>query len=423
MRSSTRKSPASPGADHQLRFQEPSEENHGRTAIAYQSARSFARACGAVGRAEPRRSRRRGHQGRTSRQGRRLARLRPALAERRARARTRRSRRISAPPTAARNRSRSTCPSPKASNWCASSPAKCDVLLENYKVGDLARYGLGYDDLQKINPRLIYCSVTGFGQTGPYRDRPGYDFMVAGHGRADEHHRRARRSARRRAAARRRADRRHHDRHVRDDRDLRGDRPPRGDRQGPASRSSRCSTRRSPSSPTRAMNYLATGEVAGAHRQRASEHRALPDLQHHRRRHHPRLRQRQPVQQVLRSRRLPGAARRIRASRPTPSASRTASKSPRMLNAVFAKRTHARVGGSCSRTPAWPTGRSTTSQQVFEEPQVIARGMKIELAHPTAGKVPLVASPMRFSGTPMEYKLPPPALGQHTDEILREVSA
>ena len=60
--------------------------------------------------------------------------------------------------------------------------AHCDVLIENYKVGDLARYGLGYDDLRQDNPRLIYCSVTGFGQTGPYKDRPGYDFMVQGMG-------------------------------------------------------------------------------------------------------------------------------------------------------------------------------------------------------------------------------------------------
>ena len=57
---------------------------------------------------------------------------------------------------------------------------RSDVLLENYKFGDLARYGLGYDDLKTVNPRLIYCSVTGFGQTGPYRERPGYDFMIQG---------------------------------------------------------------------------------------------------------------------------------------------------------------------------------------------------------------------------------------------------
>ena len=59
---------------------------------------------------------------------------------------------------------------------------KSDVLLENYKYGDLARYGLGYDDLKALNPELVYCSVTGFGQTGPYRERPGYDFMIQGMG-------------------------------------------------------------------------------------------------------------------------------------------------------------------------------------------------------------------------------------------------
>lgn len=56
----------------------------------------------------------------------------------------------------------------------------CDVLLENYKVGDLARYGLDYASMQKVNPRLVYCSVTGFGQTGPYAKRPGYDAVFQG---------------------------------------------------------------------------------------------------------------------------------------------------------------------------------------------------------------------------------------------------
>ena len=56
--------------------------------------------------------------------------------------------------------------------------AKADVLVENFKVGALARYGLGHADLAAINPRLIYCSITGFGQTGPYRARPGYDSII-----------------------------------------------------------------------------------------------------------------------------------------------------------------------------------------------------------------------------------------------------
>ncbi|MBD9420934.1 CoA transferase [Achromobacter sp. ACM04] len=60
--------------------------------------------------------------------------------------------------------------------------AASDILVENFKVGGLAKYGLDYDSLKQINPRLIYCSVTGFGQDGPYAQRPGYDFMIQGMG-------------------------------------------------------------------------------------------------------------------------------------------------------------------------------------------------------------------------------------------------
>ena len=56
--------------------------------------------------------------------------------------------------------------------------ARCDVLIENYKAGDLARYGLGYEQLRELNPGLIYCSITGFGQTGPMRNVAGYDFII-----------------------------------------------------------------------------------------------------------------------------------------------------------------------------------------------------------------------------------------------------
>lgn len=55
--------------------------------------------------------------------------------------------------------------------------AKSDVLIENYKAGDLKRYGLDYEEMRKVNPSLVYCSITGFGQTGPYRSRPGYDYI------------------------------------------------------------------------------------------------------------------------------------------------------------------------------------------------------------------------------------------------------
>ncbi|MHA6262945.1 CaiB/BaiF CoA transferase family protein [Arenibacterium sp. CAU 1754] len=58
--------------------------------------------------------------------------------------------------------------------------ADADIFIENFKVGGLAKYGLDYDSLSKVNPRLIYCSITGFGQTGPYAHRAGYDFIIQG---------------------------------------------------------------------------------------------------------------------------------------------------------------------------------------------------------------------------------------------------
>ena len=60
--------------------------------------------------------------------------------------------------------------------------AQADVLIENFKVGGLARFGLDYESLRRVNPRLVYCSVTGFGQDGPYAGRAGYDFMIQGMG-------------------------------------------------------------------------------------------------------------------------------------------------------------------------------------------------------------------------------------------------
>ena len=55
---------------------------------------------------------------------------------------------------------------------------RADIFVENFKVGGLAKYGLDYDSLARANPRLIYCSITGFGQTGPYAERPGYDMVL-----------------------------------------------------------------------------------------------------------------------------------------------------------------------------------------------------------------------------------------------------
>lgn len=68
--------------------------------------------------------------------------------------------------------------SPEGAALIRQLAGKCDILIENFKVGGLAKYGLGYDDLKEANPRLVYCSITGFGQTGPYASRPGYDALI-----------------------------------------------------------------------------------------------------------------------------------------------------------------------------------------------------------------------------------------------------
>jgi crotonobetainyl-CoA:carnitine CoA-transferase CaiB-like acyl-CoA transferase len=295
--------------------------------------------------------------------------------------------------------------------------AGVDVLLENYKVGDLARYGLGYDDLAKINPGLIYCSVTGFGQTGPYKDRPGYDFMAQGMGGMMS---------------------------------ITGepDNMPGG---GPqrcgvpiidlttgmyasiaicAALANRAVTGKGQwidvalldttvaYLANQGQNYLATGvspeRIGNAH----------PNIV--------------PYQTFKTAdgaiilacgndnlfKKFCEAAGCMEFTTDPKFSTNGARVQNRaeitsLLNAVFAKRA----------TKAWvkllddagvANGPINTLEQVFEEPQVIARGMKIEMPHAVAGKVTLVASPMRFSGTPIKHEVPPPALGQHTDEILRK---
>ena len=87
---------------------------------------------------------------------------------------------ISTPPTAASARSWPTSRTEEGRALVLDLVRDADVLIENFKLGGLAKYGLDYDSLHAINPRLVYCSITGFGQDGPYAARAGYDFIVQG---------------------------------------------------------------------------------------------------------------------------------------------------------------------------------------------------------------------------------------------------
>jgi crotonobetainyl-CoA:carnitine CoA-transferase CaiB-like acyl-CoA transferase len=296
--------------------------------------------------------------------------------------------------------------------------AKCDVLLENYKFGDLARYRLGYEDLKSINPGLVYCSVTGFGQTGPYRERPGYDFMIQGMGGLMS---------------------------ITGERDdLPGGGPQRvgvpivdimtGMYATIAVCAALAHRERTGAGQhldlalldtqvaflaNQAMNYLASGEVPG---RLGNAHPNIVPYQTFNTRDgaiilacgNDNLFQKfcdvAACKELARDPRFATNGKRVE---------NRAMLAP-LLEDIFAQRT-TREWVEALEQAGVPNGPINNIRQVFEEPQVAARGMRIEIDHPLAGKVPLVASPMHFSGTPLEFKSPPPTLGQHTDQILRSM--
>ncbi|MDB5809591.1 MAG: hypothetical protein JWN94_1713 [Betaproteobacteria bacterium] len=293
-----------------------------------------------------------------------------------------------------------------------------DVLVENYKVGDLARYGLGYDDLKKDNPGLIYCSVTGFGQTGPDKDRPGYDFMAQGMGGLMS---------------------------ITGERDeLPGGGPQRVGvpiidlTTGMYATIAICAAiaNRAVTGKgqwidvalldscvaflaNQAMNYFATGESP---RPLGNAHPNIVPYQTFKTADGALILACGNDNLFNKFCEAAGCTHLSKDARFSTNGERVTNRDEitRLLNEIFLQRP----------TKAWvklldeagvANGPINTIEKVFEEPQVQARGLKFELPHAVAGTVPLIASPMRFSGTPIKHEVPPPALGQHTDEILRGV--
>ena len=293
-----------------------------------------------------------------------------------------------------------------------------DVLIENYKFGDLARYGLAYGDIKKINPRLVYCSVTGFGQTGPYRERPGYDFMIQGMGGMMS---------------------------VTGEPD---DAPGGGPQRAGVPVADIITGMYASIAICAALAHRAESGV-GQHLDLALLDSQIALLAYQNSNYfstgsppkrignlHPNIVPYQPFRTrdgsvilacgndnlYRKFCEVAGCPELAADARFASNGKRVENRVEltRLLQAIFlAKTTRAWV--ELLDAAGVPNGPINDVAQVFQEPQVKARGVKIELEHPVAGKLPLVASPMRFSGTPLEHRLAPPVLGQHTEEILRGV--
>jgi crotonobetainyl-CoA:carnitine CoA-transferase CaiB-like acyl-CoA transferase len=291
---------------------------------------------------------------------------------------------------------------------------QCDVLVENFKVGRLKQYGLDYDSLRALNPKLIYCSITGFGQNGPYSHRAGYDFMIQAMG---------------------------------------GLMSVTGEPDG------------SPMKVGVAQVDVMTGlyacnaiQAALFYRERHGEGQyidiGLLDVQV--------ATLANQAMNYLASDKAPG---RLGNAHPNIVPYQAFSTADGFIilaignDSQFAKfcllagqanlsddpdfaTNQARVTNRNALIPiiermmsqqcsAWwlenlsdngvPCGPINTLDQVFADPQVRHRGMQVNLKHSKAGTSPSVANPIKFSETPVNYHLAPPTLGQHSSQILSEL--
>ena len=296
---------------------------------------------------------------------------------------------------------------------------RADVLVENFKAGDLARYGLGYGDLAAINPRLVYCSITGFGHSGPYRQRTGYDFMIQGLGGLMS---------------------------ITGERD---DLPGGGPQKvgvamadlmtGMYSTVAILAALRARDASGRGqhidmalldcqvaalanmnLNYFASGEVP---RRWGNAHPNLAPYEAFATRDGYVILAAGNDSQFAKWCEVAGCPELAADARFARNDGRVRNRAE-LIPAVrtrMAQRTSAEWIAALEGVGV-PCGPINDLSQVFEDPQVVARGLKFELPHPTAGSVPQVASPIRLTDTPPEYHRAPPTLGQHTGQVLAELA-
>jgi crotonobetainyl-CoA:carnitine CoA-transferase CaiB-like acyl-CoA transferase len=306
--------------------------------------------------------------------------------------------------------------SPKGQHLVRQLADRADVLIENHKVGSLARFGLGYAQLRESHPRLVYCSITGFGQDGPYAERTGYDFLAQGMGgimsltgAPDGEPMKVgvgitdvmtgMYAAIAILAALRHRDATGRGQHV----DL-------------ALLDTQVAWL-----INAGQSYLTSGEPPprlGNGHPNIVPYEVFPasdgyfiltvgnDAQFRR------LCECAEVAELADDARFATNASRVRNRHILVP----------MLKEVTARRPVAEWVEVLERLRV-PCGPVNRIDQVFADPQVKHRGMRVTVEYPgsAAGTVDLIGSPIHLSEAPVRYRRPPPRLGQHTDEVLREV--
>ncbi|WP_343630710.1 CaiB/BaiF CoA-transferase family protein [Roseateles sp.] len=295
---------------------------------------------------------------------------------------------------------------------------RADVLVENYKVGDLTRYGLDAESLRALNPRLVFCSVTGFGQTGPYRDRAGYDYAVQGLGGLMS---------------------------VTGERDaLPGGGPQKvgvavadlftgmyatvailaalrhrdATGEGQVVDMALLDTQVAMLANL-GSNYLTTGV---APRRMGNAHQNIVPYQVFQASDGHLIVAVGNDGQFIKFCEILGLPELPRDPRYATNAQRVRHREelvPLLAERIAARpRQHWLAAMEASKVPG---GAINDLGEVFADPQVRERGMVVPMAHPLSDSLRVVASPIKLSGTPVAYRLPPPMLGQHTDEVLGEL--
>ena len=292
-----------------------------------------------------------------------------------------------------------------------------DVFIENYKVGDMARYGLSYQDLKQINPRIVYCSITGFGQTGPMAEIAGYDFIVQGLGGLMS---------------------------ITGERD---DLPGGGPQKVGVAVADIMTGLYSTIAILAAiehrhssgegqyidmalldvqvatianmnMNYLCSGKVPG---RQGNAHANIVPYQVFNAADGELILAVGNDTQFAKLCAVLGCPEIAGDERYAKNANRVRHREallPLLQQRLVTRSVAQWV--EVLQPEGVPCGPVNSIAQTFANPQVIHRQMRVDLPHPLAGSVPSVANPIKFSGTPIQYGDAPPTLGQHSDQVLKE---